>query len=116
MRWITFKLTATDTPATIASLAGLTDKHTHITRAVIYPEAGNNNGVNGPARIGGSTVDRVAADAGADDDDMPNGIPLQPGIPDYDTLAECGGGVYSFTHLYISGELGDTFTIGYITK
>lgn len=108
MRFIRVTLTATDTPATIASLATLTEKSKFISRFIIYAEDANNvDATNGPARIGGSDVDRVAAGG-------VKGIPLLPGIL-YDEIGGVvtGGGVYSFEHIYLTGQSGDVFQIGY---
>lgn len=115
MHWKTIVLTATDTPATIKDLLSLTDKYRHITRIVLYPEAGNNSGANGPARVGGSDVDRVAADAGVGDDAYPNGFPLVPGIIESELFARAPGGVYHLDLIYITGETGDIFQMGYET-
>lgn len=116
MHWKTIVLTATDTPATIQSLLAASDKYRHLTRIVIYPEATNNNGANGPARVGGADVDRVAADAGVGDDAYPNGFPLQPGIVESELFDRAPGGVYHLDQIYITGETGDIFQLRYETN
>ncbi len=134
MRFYTITLDATDTPKSLytlivtslqdssqaAELATFQKKFKDIARIIIYPESGNNSGVNGPARIGkgdGLTkVDRIAADAGATDDAAANGFPLLPGIINADLFPAVGvAGVYSTEELYISGETGDIFQLGIVT-
>jgi hypothetical protein len=120
MRFFAVKLTATDTPATVFALGGaifasggvFERKWQNITKIVIYPESTNNNGANGPARVGGSDVDRVAAG----DDGIPNGVQLLPGIRDTDTFGPAGmSGPYSLKEIYLTGETDDTFTFGILT-
>ena len=110
MHWTRVTLTQTDVAENVYTLSGLTSKYRNIVRIVIYAEGGNNDGVNGPARIGGSDVDRVVA-AGV------KGVPLFPGIADATTFAAAGAaaGVYDLSKLYIMGESGDVFQIGYVT-
>lgn len=108
MRSARATLIADDTPASLTALTGLTEKIDFICTIVIYPEGGNeDHATNGPARIGGSDVDRVAAGG-------VKGIPLLPGIlyPDLYPVIN-GGGVYSFNHIYLTGKTGDVFQIFY---
>lgn len=117
MRTITVTLDADDTAKTVTELASLTTKKDGISAIVIYAEPGNEDDVtNGPARVGGSDVDRVPADAGAGDDAVRNGFPLQPDTLNPDIFPYVGGGVYSFDHIYLTGKTGDVFQIHYITK
>ena len=110
MHWTRVTLAATDTPSDIKTLASLTTKYRNIVRIVIYAEDGNNAGANGPARVGASDVDRVVAGG-------VKGIPLFPGITDTTTFAAAGAaaGIYDFSKIYITGETGDVFQIGYVT-
>lgn len=109
MRFIRVTLAADDTPASIKDLAGLTGKFANITSIAIYPEAANeDHATNGPARVGGSNVDRIAAGG-------VQGIPLLPGIFRGDIFPNGGGGVYSFEQIYLTGKTGDVFQIGYLT-
>lgn len=109
MRFLRVVLTADDTPATIKALAALTAKFQNIAFIVIYPESGNDvDAANGPARIGGSDVTRVAATA--------KGFPLLPGIRQGDIFPTAGlGAPYSFGELYLTGKTGDAFQLGYVT-
>jgi hypothetical protein len=109
MRFIRVTLTQTNVAEQVSTLAGLTSKHKNIARFVIYPEEGNDvDATNGPARIGGSDVDRVAAGG-------VKGFPLLPGIVRDDLGAAVGmAGPYSLEQLYIMGAIGDVFQIGYV--
>lgn len=110
MHWIRVTLAATDVREDIKTAAALTSKFKNIVRIVIYAEGGNNDGVNGPARVGDSTVDRVVAGG-------VKGIPLFPGIADATTFAAAGAaaGIYDLGTIYIMGEQDDVFQIGYVT-
>lgn len=126
MRFLTITLDADDTPKSIKTLGELTEKFKNIAYFAIYAETGNDNdATNGPARIGGAQnvnapdnqdVDRVAADAGAEDDAVANGFPLLPGMLYTDLFQPIGAGcgVYSFETIYITGKTGDIFQIGYV--
>lgn len=128
MRTYTITLAATDTPASLydlidTSLAGDAGeqaewrrKFNNLAYILIYAEAGNNNGANGPCRVGKGSgltkVDRVAADAGATDDDKQNGFPLVPGIYYTDIFPPIGMcSPYNPQFIYFSGETGDVFQI-----
>lgn len=100
MRFITVTLDATDTAKTIATLASLTEKKSHISTIVIYAESGNNVS---SARIGGSDVDRLPA----------VGMPLPAGEIQDRYFPPQQGGIYNFDHIWIVGETGDIFQIGY---
>lgn len=113
MHWGVIVLAATDTPATLKALLSATTKYRNVTRIVIYPESENNAGATGPARIGGPAAANVARAAAAADR---KGIPLVPGIKDADTFPYCGGGVYHLDLLYLTGETGDVFQVGWTTN
>lgn len=132
MRFYTITLPADDTPASLKSLIETSlasdsaellifqRKYKQIAYIAIYAEIGNESGANGPARVGkGSgltTVDRVAADAGAADDAVQNGFPLLPGILNTDLFQPVGPtGVYSTETIYFTGKTNDVFQIGIVT-
>ena len=108
MRFARVTLAADDTPATLKALLALTAKFDFIAFITIFAEPGNeDDATNGPARIGGSDVDRVAAGG-------VKGIQLLPGILYPDLFPPInGGGVYSFEQIYLTGKTGDVFQIFY---
>ena len=108
MRFTRVTLIADDTPATIKALTGLTAKFDFVSYLAIFAESGNeDDATNGPARVGGSDVDRVAAGG-------VKGVQLLPGIL-YDQLFPfAGGGVYSFEQIYFTGKTGDVFQLAYL--
>lgn len=106
MRTVTVTLIADDTPASIATLGALTAKFKNVLLYRIYAESGNDvDPTNGPARIGGSDVDRVAAGG-------VKGEPIIPGITNIYPPAGIAG-IYDFAHIYLTGKTGDVFQIAY---
>lgn len=108
MRLARATLTADDTASDLKTLTGLTAKFQFCSRIIIYPEAANeDHATNGPARVGDSTVDRVAAGG-------VKGVPLLPGILYSDLFPSAsGGGVHNMEQIYIAGKTGDVFQIWY---
>lgn len=107
MHFTRVTLAADDTPATLKALTALTSKYDFVNYLAIFAEPGNeDHATNGPARVGASTVDRVAAGG-------VHGVQLLPGIL-YDQLFPfAGGGVYSLEQIYITGKTGDVFQLVY---
>lgn len=112
MRWIRVTLTQTNVAQQISGPGGLTvltSKFKNLLFFVIYPEDVNNvDATNGPARIGDSTVQRVVASGS-------KGIPLLPGIINSAIAPPVGQHApYSLETLFIMGQTGDVFQIGYV--
>lgn len=127
MRFYTITLTATNTPATLASLieAGIADneltlfqrKKRSVMRIALYSEGGNAAaGVRFGKGTGLDQVDIVAADAGAGDDAVTNGFPIAPGASDHQLFGPCGHAApYSCDAIYVAGTLGDVLQVGIVT-